>query len=40
MGFPLVRLIATKYLVVVFHISQKRINELCSGTDSTLQESD
>ena len=39
-GLPLARLFATKYTVVGFDINQKRINELCSGTDSTLEVSD
>lgn len=39
-GLPLARLFATKYPVVGFDINQKRINELCSGTDSTLEVSD
>ena len=39
-GLPLARLFATKYQVVGFDINQKRINELCSGTDSTLEVSD
>ena len=39
-GLPLARLFATKYQVIGFDINQKRINELCSGTDSTLEVSD
>jgi len=39
-GLPLARLFATKYQVVGFDINQKRIKELCSGTDSTLEVSD
>jgi len=36
-GLPLARLFATKYSVVGFDINQKRINELRSGNDSTLE---
>lgn len=36
-GLPLARLLATKYPVVGFDINQKRINELQTGTDSTLE---
>lgn len=36
-GLPLARLFATKYPVVGFDINQGRINELNSGTDSTLE---
>jgi len=36
-GLPLARLFATKYSVVGFDINQARINELNSGTDSTLE---
>ncbi len=36
-GLPLARLFATKYHVVGFDINQKRINELRSGIDSTLE---
>lgn len=36
-GLPLARLFATKYPVVGFDINEKRINELSSGTDSTLE---
>ncbi len=36
-GLPLARLFATKYPVVGFDINQKRILELRSGTDSTLE---
>ncbi|WP_164914081.1 nucleotide sugar dehydrogenase [Aquimarina sediminis] len=39
-GLPLARLFATKYPVVGFDINQKRINELRSGTDSTLEVED
>ncbi|MCH1500623.1 MAG: nucleotide sugar dehydrogenase, partial [Akkermansiaceae bacterium] len=36
-GLPLARLFATKYPVVGFDIDSKRISELKSGTDSTLE---
>lgn len=36
-GLPLARLFATKYPVIGFDINQNRINELRSGTDSTLE---
>jgi UDP-N-acetyl-D-galactosamine dehydrogenase len=36
-GLPLARLFATKYPVVGFDINQKRIGELMSGTDHTLE---
>jgi UDP-N-acetyl-D-glucosamine/UDP-N-acetyl-D-galactosamine dehydrogenase len=36
-GLPLARLFATKYAVVGFDINQKRIDELNSGLDSTLE---
>ena len=36
-GLPLARLFATKYPVVGFDINQKRIEELNTGTDSTLE---
>ncbi|WNH10252.1 nucleotide sugar dehydrogenase [Thalassobellus suaedae] len=36
-GLPLARLFATKYDVVGFDINQKRINELQSGLDVTLE---
>ncbi|MDO7171379.1 nucleotide sugar dehydrogenase [Mariniflexile sp. AS56] len=36
-GLPLARLFATKYSVVGFDINQKRINELQSGKDATLE---
>ncbi len=36
-GLPLARLFATKYPVIGFDINQHRINELQSGTDSTLE---
>lgn len=39
-GLPLARLFATQYQVVGFDINQKRINELNSGTDKTLEVSD
>ena len=39
-GLPLARLFATKYPVVGFDINQKRIDELNSGTDKTLEISD
>ncbi|WP_285060299.1 nucleotide sugar dehydrogenase [Pedobacter ginsengisoli] len=39
-GLPLARLFATKYPVVGFDINQKRIAELMSGTDATLEVSD
>jgi UDP-N-acetyl-D-galactosamine dehydrogenase len=39
-GLPLARLFATKYSVVGFDINQKRIQELRSGTDSTLELTD
>lgn len=39
-GLPLARLFATKYPVRGFDINQKRIGELQSGTDSTLEVSD
>lgn len=39
-GLPLARLFATKYPVVGFDINQKRIQELHSGTDSTLELTD
>ncbi len=39
-GLPLARLFATKFQVVGFDINQKRIKELCSGTDITLEVSD
>lgn len=39
-GLPLARLFATKYPVVGFDINQKRIEELSTGTDSTLEVSD
>jgi UDP-N-acetyl-D-galactosamine dehydrogenase len=39
-GLPLARLFATKYPVVGFDINQKRIQELDSGTDSTLELTD
>ena len=39
-GLPLARLFATKYPVVGFDINQKRIDELKSGTDKTLEIND
>jgi UDP-N-acetyl-D-galactosamine dehydrogenase len=39
-GLPLARLFATKYPVVGFDINKKRISELRSGKDSTLEISD
>jgi UDP-N-acetyl-D-glucosamine/UDP-N-acetyl-D-galactosamine dehydrogenase len=36
-GLPLARLFATKYSVVGFDINTKRVAELMSGTDSTLE---
>jgi len=39
-GLPLARLFATKYPVVGFDINKGRIDELNSGTDSTLEVSD
>lgn len=39
-GLPLARLFATKYNVVGFDINQKRINELQSGHDVTLEVED
>ncbi|MDY8136300.1 nucleotide sugar dehydrogenase [Aquimarina sp. 2201CG5-10] len=39
-GLPLARLFATKYPVIGFDINQKRIDELRSGTDTTLEVED
>lgn len=39
-GLPLARLFATKYQVVGFDINQKRIDELRSGNDTTLEVED
>lgn len=39
-GLPLARLFATKYPVIGFDINQKRIEELRSGTDTTLEVDD
>jgi len=39
-GLPLARLFATKYPVVGFDINEKRISELRSGKDSTLEVAD
>ncbi len=36
-GLPLARLFATKYDVVGFDINTKRVSELHSGLDSTLE---
>ena len=36
-GLPLARLFATKYSVVGFDINNKRILEIMSGIDSTLE---
>ena len=36
-GLPLARLFATKYPVLGFDINQKRIDELRSGKDLTLE---
>tara|TARA_R110002049_G_scaffold125367_1_gene280990 strand:- start:29938 stop:31224 length:1287 start_codon:yes stop_codon:yes gene_type:complete len=36
-GLPLARLFATKFPVVGFDINEKRVKELMSGTDSTLE---
>ena len=36
-GLPLARLFATKYNVVGFDINKKRVNELQSGHDVTLE---
>ena len=36
-GLPLARLLATKYPVIGFDIDNKRICELMSGVDSTLE---
>ena len=39
-GLPLARLFATKYPTVGFDINQERVEELMSGTDSTLEVDD
>lgn len=39
-GLPLARLFATKYSVVGFDINQERVDELMSGTDTTLEVED
>jgi UDP-N-acetyl-D-galactosamine dehydrogenase len=39
-GLPLARLFATKYITTGFDINRKRINELKSGTDATLEVED
>jgi len=39
-GLPLARLFATKYPTLGFDINQKRIDELCSGKDLTLEVED
>ena len=36
-GLPLARLFATKYLVVGYDIKTKRIKEIASGIDTTLE---
>ena len=36
-GLPLARLFATKYNTIGFDINEKRITELCSGNDTTLE---
>ena len=36
-GLPLARLFSTKYSVIGFDINQKRIDELNSGVDNTLE---
>lgn len=39
-GLPLARLFSTKYKTVGFDLSQRRVDELMSGTDSTLEVED
>jgi len=39
-GLPLARLFSTRYPVIGFDINEKRVNELMSGRDSTLEVSD
>jgi UDP-N-acetyl-D-galactosamine dehydrogenase len=39
-GLPLARLFAVKYPVVGFDVNRKRVDELMSGTDKTLEVSD
>src|SRR5690554_1295908 len=39
-GLPLARLFSTKYRTVGFDLNQARVNELMSGTDSTLEVED
>ena len=39
-GLPLARLFSTKYSVIGFDINQKRIDELNSGVDTTLEVSE
>ncbi len=39
-GLPLARLFATKYSVIGFDINEKRISELQSGTDKTMEVTD
>ncbi len=39
-GLPLARLFATKYSVVGYDINEERVQELMSGTDSTLEVED
>jgi UDP-N-acetyl-D-galactosamine dehydrogenase len=36
-GLPLARLFSTKYRTVGFDLNQARVDELMSGTDSTLE---
>ena len=36
-GLPLARLMSTKYKTIGFDLNQSRVNELMSGTDSTLE---
>ncbi|MGC1514055.1 MAG: 3-hydroxyacyl-CoA dehydrogenase NAD-binding domain-containing protein, partial [Maribacter sp.] len=39
-GLPLAALFATKYKVVGYDINQKRVDEIASGKDTTLELSD
>jgi UDP-N-acetyl-D-galactosamine dehydrogenase len=39
-GLPLARLFSTKYRTVGFDLNQARVDELMSGTDSTLEVED
>ena len=39
-GLPLARLFSTKYTTIGFDINQKRVNELMSGHDVTLEVED